>query len=408
MRATSFARGVRPMLSLLVAAGALAAGQAAAVPPAEIYKRAQQEKPALIDTMKTLVSIESGSRDLEGLDRIAGVIADRLRLLGGDVKLVDPTDHAYRMADTPEKIGKMVLARFKGEGKRNIMLIAHMDTVYLKGMLAQQPFRIDGDRAYGLGIADDKNGVAVILHTVSILQSVGFKQYGTLTVLINGDEEISSPGARTLLAKLGAEQDAVFSCEGTRASTDKLSLATSGIGAILLDVKGKASHAGGAPEQGRNALYELSHQVLQLRDLSNPQTGLKVNWTLAQAGTNRNVIPATASAQADVRLLRAADADKLEDTINERIKTRLIPDTPVTASSNAAGRRWRRRRRRIVSANMRRRSTANSASRLRSTTRRRAAAPTPHSPPPGHRRRFSSASAWPAPARTRTRRNTST
>ncbi|MFX7739708.1 M20/M25/M40 family metallo-hydrolase, partial [Acinetobacter baumannii] len=88
---------------------------------------------------------------------------DRLRLLGGDVKLIDPSDHAYRMADTPEKIGKMVLARFKGEGTRNIMLIAHMDTVYLKGMLAQQPFRIDGDRAYGLGIADDKNGVAVIL-----------------------------------------------------------------------------------------------------------------------------------------------------------------------------------------------------------------------------------------------------
>ncbi len=332
MRAMSFARGVRPaVLSLLMAAGALVAGQAAAVPPAEIYKRAQQEKPALIDTMKTLVSIESGSRDLEGLDKIAGVIADRLRLLGGDVKLVDPTDHAYRMADTPEKIGKMVLARFKGEGKRNIMLIAHMDTVYLKGMLAQQPFRIDGDRAYGLGIADDKNGVAVILHTVSILQAVGFRQYGTLTVLINSDEEISSPGARTLLAKLGAEQDAVFSCEGTRVSTDKLSLATSGIGAILLDVKGKASHAGGAPEQGRNALYELSHQVLQLRDLSNPQTGLQVNWTMAQAGTNRNVIPATASAQADVRLLRTADADKLEDTINERVKTRLIPDTQVAA-----------------------------------------------------------------------------
>ncbi|MDF7007946.1 M20/M25/M40 family metallo-hydrolase, partial [Escherichia coli] len=158
---------------------------------------------------------------------------------------------AYRMADTPEKIGKMVLARFKGDGKRNIMLIAHMDTVYLKGMLAQQPFRIDGERAYGLSIADDKNGVAVILHTVSILQAVNFKQYGTLTVLINGDEEISSPGARAMQAKLGAEQDAVFSCEGTRVTSDKLSVATSGIGAILLDVKGKAPHAGGAPEQGR-------------------------------------------------------------------------------------------------------------------------------------------------------------
>jgi glutamate carboxypeptidase len=120
------------------------------------------------------------------------------------------------------------------------MLIAHMDTVYLRGMLAQQPFRVDGI-AYGLGIADDKNGVAVILHTVAILQKMKFKDYGTLTVLINGDEEISSPGARATLTKLGAEQDAVFSCEASRVTGDRLSLATSGIGAISLKVDGKSS-----------------------------------------------------------------------------------------------------------------------------------------------------------------------
>ena len=43
-------------------------------------------------------------------------------------------------------------AVFKGTGTKKIMLIAHMDTVYLKGMLKGQPFRIDGDKAYGLGI----------------------------------------------------------------------------------------------------------------------------------------------------------------------------------------------------------------------------------------------------------------
>ncbi|MGO4314103.1 M20/M25/M40 family metallo-hydrolase, partial [Pseudomonas sp. KB_15] len=149
------------------------------------YQLAQQEKPALIATLKDLVSIESGSKDIEGLDRIAALIRDRLAALGGDAKLVEPTE-VYRMEDTPEKVGKMVVAQFKGTGRRNIMLIAHMDTVYLRGMLAQQPFRVDGDRAYGLGIADDKNGVAVILHTVAILQKMKFKDYGTLTVLING------------------------------------------------------------------------------------------------------------------------------------------------------------------------------------------------------------------------------
>ena len=83
---------------------------------------------------------------------------------------------------------------------RKIMLIAHMDTVYLRGMLAQQPFRIDGNRAYGLGIADDKHGVAVILHTLAMLKWMDFRDYGLLTVLINADEEVSSPGSRATLS----------------------------------------------------------------------------------------------------------------------------------------------------------------------------------------------------------------
>jgi glutamate carboxypeptidase len=133
-----------------------------------------------------------------------------------------------------------------------------------------------------------------------------------------------------MLTKLGAEQDAVFSCEATRVTGDRLSLATSGIGAIALKVEGKSSHAGSSPELGRNALYEMSHQILQMRDLSNPDTGLKVNWTLSQAGTNRNVIPAVATAQADVRVLRTADYDGLERTLQDRVKKTLIPDTKVS------------------------------------------------------------------------------
>ncbi|MFP3758217.1 M20/M25/M40 family metallo-hydrolase, partial [Cupriavidus sp. SIMBA_020] len=87
----------------------------------------------------------------------------------------------FRLDDTPEHVGPMVHAEFKGTGQKKIMLIAHMDTVYRNGMLRDQPFRIDGDRAYGLGIADDKHGVATILHTLALLQKMGFKDYGTLT-----------------------------------------------------------------------------------------------------------------------------------------------------------------------------------------------------------------------------------
>ena len=307
-----------------------------AAPDARIADLAAQQKQPLLDSLSQLVGIESGSRDLEGLARIADLIADRLRALGAAVELIEPGSPAspevYRMGDTPEKIGKMVKATFQGTGTQKILLIAHMDTVYQTGMLKAQPFRIEGDRAYGLGISDDKQGIAVILHAVAILQQLNFKEYATLTVLINADEEISSPGSRALLTKLGSEHDAVLSHEAAPAGEDKLSLATAGIASVTLKVQGKASHAGGAPERGVNALYEMAHQVLQMRDLSDPSIGLKMNWTIAQAGSNRNVIPASASAGADVRVNKVADYDRIEAQINERVKKQLIPEARVQLS----------------------------------------------------------------------------
>jgi glutamate carboxypeptidase len=320
-----------PRPALVAFSLCLAVTAAATAAPVEpVRSLAAKEKAPLIETLKGLVSIESGSGDREGLDKIADVIAARLKALGGAVEMIepDPAD-VYRMVDTPKQIGKMVQARFTGTGTKKILLIAHMDTVYLRGMGAQQPFRIDGNRAYGLGIADDKHGVALILHTLAILREMNFRDYGLITVLINGDEEVSSPGSRATLTRLGGEHDVVFSCEGARVGSDQLSLTTAGLAAVVLNVKGRASHAGSAPERGRNALYELAHQILQTRDLSDPEIGVKMNWTVANAGTNRNVIPANASATADVRVLRVADYDGIERKVRERIKKQLIEDTTV-------------------------------------------------------------------------------
>ncbi|OZI18577.1 glutamate carboxypeptidase [Bordetella genomosp. 9] len=307
---------------------ALGAGAAGAEPVADIMDAAKAQQQPMLDTLRDLVGIESGSRDVEGVERIAALVADKLKAMGGSVQIIKPTD-VFRMGDTPESIGPMVHAEFKGKGSKKIMLIAHMDTVYRNGMLKDQPFRVDGDRAYGLGIADDKQGVALVIHTVALLQKLNFDDFGTLTVLFNGDEEISSPGARSTITRLGAEQDAVFSFEGGGTHGD-LRLATSGIGAAYLTVEGRTSHAGSRPEGGVNALYELSHQILQLDDLSKPDEGLKLNWTVAQAGTNRNVIPGSASAQADARALRVADFDALQQALQERIKNKLLPESKVS------------------------------------------------------------------------------
>ncbi|QDW36001.1 M20/M25/M40 family metallo-hydrolase [Bradyrhizobium sp. KBS0727] len=306
---------------------ALSAATSPAAPVDRIHDLAQQEKAPLLDTLRDLVNIESGSKDAEGLAGLATLIGERLTRLGGKVEIIEPTD-IYRMEDTPPKSGAMVHAEFKGTGSKKIMLIAHMDTVYLRGMLKDQPFRIDGERAYGLAVSDDKQGVALILHAVAMLQTLKFADYGTLTVLINGDEEISSPGSRSTITRMAGGQDAVFSYE-SGGEDGRLRLATSGIGAAYLTVDGKASHAGSAPDKGVNALVELSHQVLQLSDLSRRDQGLSLNWTVSQAGTNRNVIPAQASAQADARALRVSDFTQLEATMQQRVQTQRIPDAKV-------------------------------------------------------------------------------
>lgn len=320
--------------ALAVAAMSALAVQAQTLP--EVQALAAREQPLMLKTLQQLVEIESGSSDRAGLDRIAGVIAQRLRELGGQVDLVDSgktiTAPSSDAGDGPAKVGQMVKAVFKGNGGQRVLLIAHMDTVYQRGMLAQQPFRIDGGRAYGLGIADDKQGVASILHLMAMLKALNFRDFGEITVLINGDEEIGSPGSHATITQLGGAHDAVLSFEGGGGPNghDTLRLATSGIASIDLTVKGRSSHAGAAPERGINALYEMAHQILQMRDLSDPKNGKQLNWTMAKAGSVRNAIPAEAVANGDARADRMADFDGMEAELRKRIQNKLLLESEVT------------------------------------------------------------------------------
>src|SRR5437870_5632614 len=161
------------MRTLIFILAAALAPAVQAAPQEPVWALAQKEKPAVIETLRELVNIESGSRDKEGLDRLAAHLGERLAGLGAKVEFYEPgAADTYRLFDTPKEIGKVVVGRFQGGGARRIMLLAHMDTVYPRGTLAKRPFRLEGARAYGPGIADDKGGVALILHTLAMLQAM--------------------------------------------------------------------------------------------------------------------------------------------------------------------------------------------------------------------------------------------
>jgi glutamate carboxypeptidase len=332
MRSRALARlGATALLALATAAQATATGA-----DARVMDAARQERQAFLDTLRELVQIDSGSRDVDGVRAVARLAAGKLKALGGEVQIIEPTDVEY-LQDTPEQLGPAVKAVFKGRGTGRVLLIAHMDTVYPSGtwMKAAESFRIEGGeedgRAHGLGVADCKQGVALAIHIAALLHKLGETGFETLTVLLNGDEEISSPGSRRLITQTARDQDAVFSFEGG-GENGAVWLATSGVGTAYLSVKGRSAHAGVQPERGVNALYELSHQLLQMKDLSRPELGLRLNWTVAEAGPFRNVVPARATAQGDVRALRMADFDQLRAAMAEKLRNKLLPDSQIDLS----------------------------------------------------------------------------
>ncbi len=297
-----------------------------AAPDAALKAAAEQAQPAVIETLHDMVLIESGSSDVAGLIKMADFTEARLKALGFKTE---------RRKVTKGAGGDIVIGTLEGTGTRKLMLIGHMDTVYQPGILATQPYRVDGNRIYGPGIADDKGGLAVILHALKILHDAGWRDYARLTVMFNPDEEVGSIGSGEAIAEAADQHDVVLSCEptlgGEASRNESVLLGTSGITSVVMEVRGRASHAGVAPDLGRNALIELSYQLLQTRDIAKSIPGVQLNWTVAQAGTVRNQIPDKASASGDVRLTVNDGAAKLRAALQDKVNSgKLVPDTETT------------------------------------------------------------------------------
>ena len=124
------------MKKLLMAALISAAAAAASAADQGLLDAARGQQEPLLATLKDLVLMESGSSDTAGVTRVADYSEKRLHALGAAVERKD----------------NIITGRFTGKGRKRIMLIAHMDTVYQPGILASQPYRVDGNRVYGPGI----------------------------------------------------------------------------------------------------------------------------------------------------------------------------------------------------------------------------------------------------------------
>ncbi|EKN47537.1 MULTISPECIES: M20/M25/M40 family metallo-hydrolase [Pseudomonas syringae group] len=291
---------------------------AADISSEQLLKKAETEQTAYLETVKQLVDVDTGTGQAPGLKTISALLVERLKALGAEVTTTPATPSA----------GDNIVGTIKGSGTRSFLLMVHYDTVFGPGTAAKRPFKQDGVRAYGPGVADAKGGVAMILHSLKLLQEEGFKDFGTLTVLFNPDEETGSSGSKKIIAELARQHDYVFSYEPP--DKDAVTVATNGINGVILDVKGKSSHAGSAPEAGRNAAIELAHQMLQLKDLGDPAKGTTVNWTLIKGGEKRNIIPSSASAEADMRYSDLSESDRVIADAQRIVQKKLIDGTEVS------------------------------------------------------------------------------
>jgi glutamate carboxypeptidase len=196
-----------------------------------IIEHLGRQHQAMVALLADLVNIDSGSYNKRGVD----AVGDRLRVW---------LDAAGISCETfpHETFGDCLAARLpaSGGGNRPIVLMGHRDTVFPDGTAAQRPFRIDGDQAFGPGVADMKSGL--VMNTF-VLEA--FRRFGApcpLTGLYTSDEEIASPSSRPVIEAEAKEARAVFNSEPGRPSGNLVSR-RKGAAFIELEVTGRAAHS---------------------------------------------------------------------------------------------------------------------------------------------------------------------
>jgi glutamate carboxypeptidase len=314
------------MIAALLAASAMPAAAKAPVRDAKVWAAAERLRSAQLDLLEQVVNVDSGTGDVAGGRKVAGLLVPRLKALGMDVETV-----AAEAPDLPENI----VATLKGTGRGRILMIGHIDTVFGPGTVAKWPFRIADDRATGPGVSDEKGGVIEGLYALQILHDLGFKNFGRITFLIETSEERGSPGTKALINRLVGDADVELNLEPGD-PPDSATVWRKGSTTFHIDVKGRAAHAGVAPQDGRNAAVELIHQVQADDVFPKSGEGLTANLTLIDAGSRENIIPEHASAAINVRVRDKTDFERVEQTFRANAARTQVPDTTVTVSRTPA------------------------------------------------------------------------
>jgi glutamate carboxypeptidase len=186
-----------------------------------------------------------------------------------------------------------------------------MDTVFSRGDVAAHPPHWEGDHYVGPGAGDDKAGGVTAICALKALETIGFTDFGRITVLLNASEETGSLGSRELIREEAKKSDLVINLE-RGVPSDQVLMGRKGSAVLTFEVKGRAAHSGLEPEKGLNAALEAARLALAVESLADPAKKTTVNVDILSSGDRTNVIPAHAVVKADVRAFSAKEFDRVE------------------------------------------------------------------------------------------------
>lgn len=273
-----------------------------------IMAEARAAKEEMVSFLMELAAMESPSDVPESQKPVQDYLAKALGALG------------FRVRRTRgRKTGGAILA-LPGDrvhGRPAQLMLGHCDTVWARGTLRTMPLVREGECLRGPGVFDMKAGLTQMIMALRILERVGVKPEVTPVILVNSDEEIGSPESRNLIRLVSRRVIRAYIPEPAMGEEGILKTVRKGWSQFLLEVEGKAAHAGLDPTGGASAILALSHLVGELHAMTDLDRGITVNVGVVSGGTRSNVIPASARAEVDVRVLSNADGREMRDRILE-------------------------------------------------------------------------------------------
>src|ERR1700722_16542451 len=312
----------KPALAVLVAALFVTAAQGAPRDD-KVYAAVAANRAGFLALLGQVVNIDSGTGDVTGGAKITALLADRLKAIGGQTH--------YEKAEAPGLPDNLV-AVFHGTGKGRILIIAHCDTVFGPGTVSTRPFKIEGTRAHGPGVGDEKAGLVNAVTALKILHDTGFKNFATITLLVETSEEHGSTGTTKLIRTLSAQHDVEFNMEPGD-PPDALTVWRKGSTVVTIHVKGRAAHAGMAPQDGRNAATGLIHQLDRIAGIVPISgDGPTLNLTMMNAGPRSNIIPDNAEAQLSFRFRKPEQRQQIMAKLTAAMQPTQDTKVSITAA----------------------------------------------------------------------------